>query len=51
MGIFGNLFDLNHDGRMDAMEQAAEMSFLQMMIMEEEQQKDDEEEDSGDSGP
>ena len=35
MGIFGNLFDFNGDGKMDAFEQAAEFGmFMQMMDAE-----------------
>lgn len=34
MGLFGNLFDLNGDGKLDAMEQAAEFSFLEHMLEE-----------------
>lgn len=32
MGIFGNLFDFNHDGRMDALEQGAELGFIMQMM-------------------
>ena len=28
MGVFGNLFDFNHDGKLDPMEQGAELGFL-----------------------
>lgn len=35
-GIFGGLFDFNHDGKMDAFERAAEFAFLDEMIQEEE---------------
>ena len=35
MGIFGNLFDLNRDGKLDAFEQAAELGFLAEMMEEE----------------
>ena len=35
-GIFGNMFDFNDDGRMDAFETAAGLSFLDMMNDEEE---------------
>lgn len=32
MGIFGNLFDFNHDGKLDALEQAMDFGlFVQMM--------------------
>ena len=34
-GLFGDLFDFNHDGKMSAFERAAEMSFLHEMISEE----------------
>ena len=35
MGFFGNLFDLNGDGKMDAFEKAAEFGlFMQMMDAE-----------------
>ena len=32
MGIFGNLFDLNGDGELDAFEQAAEFGAFMQMI-------------------
>ena len=28
MAIFGNLFDFNHDGKLDSLEKAAEMDFF-----------------------
>ena len=32
MGLFGNIFDFNHDGKMDAFEKAAEFgAFMQMV--------------------
>ena len=31
-GLFGDLFDFNHDGEMDAFEKAAEISFLEEMM-------------------
>ena len=33
-GMFGSLFDLNHDGHMDGFERATEYSFLEMMERE-----------------
>ena len=39
MGIFGDIFDLNHDGEMSAFEQAAEMGFIMEMM---DSQKNDE---------
>lgn len=30
-GLFGDMFDLNKDGNMDSLEQAAEISFVGMM--------------------
>ena len=41
-GIFGDLFDLNNDGRLDIFEQAAEYSFLNQ-IMNEDRNKDEDE--------
>lgn len=32
LGIFGNLFDLNHDGKLDSTERAMEFSLLQNII-------------------
>lgn len=32
MGIFGNLFDFNHDGKLDPMEQGAEFGFFMQMM-------------------
>ena len=34
-GIFGNLFDLNRDGKLDPTEQAMEFAVLQQIIDEE----------------
>ena len=52
MGIFGNLFDLNHDGKMDSFEKAAELGFLAHITESEEEESeeddygfDDEDED------
>ena len=39
MGIFGNLFDFNGDGKMDTFEKAAEFSAFMQMI-EAEQKKE-----------
>ena len=39
MGIFGSIFDFNHDGKMDSFEQAAEFGFLTDMM---DSQKNDE---------
>jgi len=30
-GLFGDLFDLDHDGRLDSSEEAMELGFLSMM--------------------
>ena len=32
MGLFGDLFDFNHDGKMDAFEKAAEFGAFLLMI-------------------
>ena len=34
-GIFGGLFDFNHDGKMDVFERAAEFAFLDEITREE----------------
>lgn len=34
-GIFGNLFDFNGDGKLDMVERASELAFLNMHIEEE----------------
>lgn len=36
-GLFGELFDLNRDGKMSVIERAAELAFLEKMMNEEEQ--------------
>lgn len=38
-GIFGSMFDLNHDGEIDAFESAAEMCFLEQIEAEEEEEQ------------
>lgn len=42
MGIFGNWFDFNRDGKLDAFEQAAELGFLAQMIEQEQEDTDQE---------
>ena len=41
MGIFGNLFDFNGDGELDALEKAAELGLL-MELIESKENKDEE---------
>ena len=41
MGIFGNLFDFNGDGELDALEKAAELGLL-MELIESEEDEDEE---------
>ncbi len=48
MGIFGDMFDFNHDGKLDTFEQAAEFSFIMNMMEEEEKQKRAEQQDEFD---
>ena len=43
MGILGNLFDFNNDGKLDAFEKAAELGMLMQIIESEEQEEEDEE--------
>lgn len=33
-GLFGNMFDFNHDGKMDSFEKAAEFGFFMQMMNE-----------------
>ena len=42
-GLFGNAFDLNHDGKLDAFERASEFAFFSS-IMEEEKEEEDRDE-------
>ena len=45
MGIFGDIFDFNKDGKMDAFEKAAEFAaFMQMVESCEENEETDDEE-------
>ena len=46
-GIFGNMFDFNGDGKLDAFEQAAECDFLRRMMETDKDDDDIEEEDDG----
>ncbi len=45
-GIFGNMFDLNRDGKLDAMEQA--MDFMLFDELTRQEQEDNEEESDND---
>ena len=43
MGLFGDLFDFNNDGKLDAFEKAAEFgAFKQMIESKKSDEKDDE---------
>ncbi len=46
MGIFGNLFDLNGDGKMDTLEQAADFAHF-MTLLESEEDEESDEDDTG----
>ena len=41
MGLFGNLFDFNNDGKLDTIEKAAEFGAFMQMIDSEEQDDED----------
>ena len=43
MGILGNLFDFNNDGKLDAFEKAAELGLIMQIMDSEEQEEEDEE--------
>ena len=43
MGIFGDLFDFNNDGKLDAFEKAAELGLIMQIMDSEEQEEEDEE--------
>ena len=45
MGLFGDLFDFNNDGKLDAFEKAAEFGVLADMMDEEENEEDDDDEE------
>ena len=38
-GIFGNLFDLNRDGKLDSIERGMEFSFFNEIMKEEEKRR------------
>ncbi|MBO4734468.1 MAG: hypothetical protein J5662_08330 [Clostridia bacterium] len=40
-GIFGNLFDFNNDGKLDASEQAAELAVFHQIISDENKEDED----------
>ena len=43
MGLFGNLFDFNNDGKLDTIEKAADfVAFMQMIESKEEKKQDKE---------
>ncbi len=44
-GIFGSMFDFNRDGRLDAIERAAEFQFFNDVILREEEETEDKDED------
>ena len=44
-GIFGDIFDFDGDGKLDIIEQAAELAFIADIIEDEETDEDDEDDD------
>ena len=44
-GIFGDIFDFDGDGRLDIIEQAAELAFIADIIEDEETDDEDDEDD------
>ena len=42
-GIFGDIFDFDGDGKLDCLEQAAELAFIAKIIEDEETDDDDDE--------
>ncbi len=48
MAIFGDMFDLNHDGNIDPSEEAMEFMLLDHLMKEEDHEEEPEEEDSED---
>ncbi len=45
MAIFGDMFDLNHDGNIDPSEEAMEFMLLDHLMMEKDHEEEPEEED------
>lgn len=41
-GLFGNMFDFNHDGKLDGFERAAEFDFLNNVMVEPDKEEHDE---------
>ena len=46
-GIFGDMFDFNRDGKLDAFERPSEFAFIHNVMENEEQSKKDELENAG----
>ena len=44
-GIFGDIFDFDGDGKLNIIEQAAELTFIETLIEDEESDDDDEDDD------
>lgn len=44
-GIFGDIFDFDGDGRLDIIEQAAELAFIATIIEDKETDEDDDDDD------
>lgn len=47
-GLFGDMFDFNHDGKLDSFEKAAEFMFFEEVIMKDSESDDDDEEEEDD---
>lgn len=46
-GIFGDMFDLNHDGKLDAFERATEFDFIHNVMRDADEDKKNELENAG----
>ncbi len=44
-GIFGNMFDFNRDGKLDAFERAAEFQFFNDVVLRDEEEENEDDED------
>lgn len=51
LGLFGDMFDFNHDGELDSFERGAEFMFIKDVVMKDsdEESKFDDEDDDSDS--
>ena len=49
LGLFGDMFDLNHDGKLDSFERGAEFMFFKDVVMKDSDEESESDKENTDS--